>query len=389
MVRVDILVVGGGLQGLLLLDRFMRDGRSCALLTDSDLGSGQTLHSHGLLNTGFGFAGPGLREVRDLLVLPFLTERGIVPYGDWFLLSPDEEAVGEPATAGSLPPGFTAGGAHVRRLAELNFPKRQLVWALGSRHRDRIVRGRVAGWHGSRAIESIEVELASGDQITFAPSAVVAATGTGTKRFITALAGATGQFDNVRHRRVHMLCVRGPAALLPAISVLSLQHRLNLVAHRREAMVTWYSTPFQDDDPHFAIVPDDAVAAPEPDVLADGLRRLESLFPPLSAIPELRFSAYAGFRQDIGETVGTPACEPVEGMDNLLVALPSLAVNAWANAVTAAGIVEGMVGSPTSQPEIPYAGASVRVGRPPEERSSARWSTWSELRTAQEIASRC
>ncbi len=90
MIPLDVLIVGGGLQGLVLLDEFVAQGRSCVLVTNSDLGHGQTLHSHGLLNTGFGLGGPELRERRDRLVLPLLRARGIQAYGEWFLLAPDE-----------------------------------------------------------------------------------------------------------------------------------------------------------------------------------------------------------------------------------------------------------------------------------------------------------
>ena len=384
MVRVDVLVVGGGLQGLLMLDQFASAGRSCALVSASNLGDGQTLHSHGLLNTGFGFAGPELREIRDRLVLPSLQRLRVETYGDWFLLSPEEVEVGTPASADSLPPGFDPGRAHLRRLAELNFPKQRLIAALHGRYRERIVRGRAADWRGSGSIESVEVEIDAGRaHANFAPVTVVAATGTGTKRLVTALAGRSGQFDKIRHRRVHIVCVRGPAELLPAASLLSTQHGLNLVAHRQDRMVTWYSTPFQADDPHFEEVPDHAEAVPDPEVVVGGFKRLEMVYPSLGRIPELRFTAYAGFRQDLGETIGTRTFERVEGVDNLYAALPSLAVNAWANAEDAGRLI-GSLGAPTPQPAIP--GAAVRVAQNREDRPGVRWSTWNELIAAGRMA---
>jgi glycine/D-amino acid oxidase-like deaminating enzyme len=82
VIGIDVVIVGGGIQGLLLLDELAAAGRSCVLVTNSDLGGGQTLHSHGLLNTGFGFTGPGLREIRDRLALPFLRARHIDTYGE-------------------------------------------------------------------------------------------------------------------------------------------------------------------------------------------------------------------------------------------------------------------------------------------------------------------
>jgi len=54
MSQIDVLIIGGGIQGLVLLDELTRSGYGCALVTNADLGARQTLHSHGLLNSGSG-----------------------------------------------------------------------------------------------------------------------------------------------------------------------------------------------------------------------------------------------------------------------------------------------------------------------------------------------
>jgi glycine/D-amino acid oxidase-like deaminating enzyme len=380
MLPLDVLIVGGGLQGLILLDEFAAQGRSCVLVTNSDLGQGQTLHSHGLLNTGFGFGGPELRERRDRLVLPFLRARGIQTYGEWFLLAPDEMTVGERVTAGSLPVGLDPGTAHIRRLAELNFPKRRLLESLARDHLGRVIRGQVKEMRATHGIDTVQVQLAAtGEELVFAPAVVVAATGAGTKNFLSSLAAATLQLAKIRLRRVQMLCVKGPAGVLPATSLLSLVHGLNVVAHRDEGTVMWYSTPFQDDDPNFTEAPDDAEADVDADLVASGFRRLERLFPAIASSRQLRFAAYAGYRQDIGETAGTPVCELVEGTANLVIALPSLVVNAWSNAKIAVEIVDAVAPRALRQPDIPGGGVGVRVGRPREDRPGVSWKTWRQI----------
>ena len=377
VIGIDFVIVGGGIQGLLLLDELAAARRSCVLVTNSDLGSGQTLHSHGLLNTGFGFAGPGMREIRDRLVLPFLRARHIDTYGEWLLITPDEVSVGTSVATARLPAWLNPGGATVRRLPELNIPKRRLVESLARENIGRIIRGNLTKVRASGAVETLEVSLEStGDKLTFAPGCIIAATGTGTKRLVGWLGGASDQLAKIRHRRVQMLCVRGPAGVLPAVSILSIQHGLNIVAHELDGFVTWYSTPFQDDDPHYENVPDDADAAIDPNVVTEGFHRLESIFPGLARTPELRFTACAGYRQDIGETVGTPSCEVVQGISNLLVALPSLMVNAWSNAEAAGQMVASVAPRRTRQPVIPGAGAGVRVGRLREEWPGTQWGTW-------------
>jgi len=87
-VGVDVLVIGGALQGLLALDRLSSEGFSCALLTASGLGTGQTLHSHGVLNTGFGMAGPEPVRILRQVVLPDLARRGVRTYGEWGVIAP-------------------------------------------------------------------------------------------------------------------------------------------------------------------------------------------------------------------------------------------------------------------------------------------------------------
>src|SRR5215471_6552949 len=85
---VDVLVIGGGVQGLVILDRLLAAGYSCALVTEGDLGAGQTLHSHGFLNTGFGLSGSSLPQAAAQLVHPFLRARGVTLTGNWAVLPP-------------------------------------------------------------------------------------------------------------------------------------------------------------------------------------------------------------------------------------------------------------------------------------------------------------
>ena len=88
MVDVDVVVIGGGLQGLLVLDALAQSGRSCVLVSPTDAGTGQTLHSHGVLNTGFGMAGPGPAQLLQQVVVPDLRRRGIPTYGEWYGVMP-------------------------------------------------------------------------------------------------------------------------------------------------------------------------------------------------------------------------------------------------------------------------------------------------------------
>jgi hypothetical protein len=102
-------------------------------------------------------------------VVPFLQARGIQPYGDWFLLTPDAVDVGESASVEDMPAGFDAAGANVRRIPEFNFPRRELVERLRRDHLNRIFRGRLVDMHRTGAIETVVVKLeTSGSKLLLA-----------------------------------------------------------------------------------------------------------------------------------------------------------------------------------------------------------------------------
>jgi glycine/D-amino acid oxidase-like deaminating enzyme len=119
MVDVDVLILGGGVQGLVLLDQLTQRGYGCVLVTPTDLGTGQTLHSHGLLNSGNGLLTGQTRDAVDE-ALTFAKQRGLQVYGDdqWYVLAPqaafDQQRRGwdasgypyEVLSPNVLPPGF-------------------------------------------------------------------------------------------------------------------------------------------------------------------------------------------------------------------------------------------------------------------------------------------
>src|SRR5438105_7717739 len=98
--ELDVVIIGGGIQGLVALNALVEKGYSCALVSDGDLGSGQTLHSHGFLNTGFGFGGPELERASIALVQPDLVDRGLDLTQEWVFIPPP----GFPVPAGLPPP---------------------------------------------------------------------------------------------------------------------------------------------------------------------------------------------------------------------------------------------------------------------------------------------
>ena len=60
--------------------------------------------------------------------------------------------------------------------------------------------------------------------------------------------------------------------------------------------------------PHIEEVPGDAAAEVDQGIVSSGWDQLVTLYPALRATPGLRFTSYAGYRQDIGDGPGVPMC---------------------------------------------------------------------------------
>jgi glycine/D-amino acid oxidase-like deaminating enzyme len=378
--ELDVVVIGGGVQGLLALNALLEKGYSCALVSDGDLGSGQTLHSHGFLNTGFGFAGPELERASSDVVQPDLAQRGLDLGQDWVFIPPPGFPVPEGLAAATLPPGFAASlGETAVRWPDRSFPKRRLVEVLSQGHQDRVLLGHaVPSWTGER-VEAVTVRLsATGEEVVLSTKALVVAAGCGTKRILQGLVGQTSQIDQINHRRVHMICVRAPCGSLPTTSVGAMPLGLLLAAHDQPDNVTWYVTPMEFGGPSYDDVPGDAASYVDPAMVVRAWTSLLKLYPRLPETDGLQLGAYAGYRQDIGSMPGNRLCERVDGTENVIMALPSGLIGPWPNAIRIIEIVGGMIDPSGSQPPVPGGGQGVRVGSAVEDRADFVWMGWDE-----------
>ena len=373
--QVDVVIVGGGIQGLVALDSLVEKGYSCALVSEGDLGSGQTLHSHGYLNTGFGMSGPELPRASADLVQPYLERRGLELSHDWVVIPPPNMPLFEGYPTVTLPSGFaTPPGLRAVRLPDASVPKRRLVEALSEGQGDRILRGHATPhWTGTR-VEAVSVRVPGSDaEVVLSTKAIVVAAGCGSKRFLQDLVGQTPQTEQIKHRRVHMICVRAPRGSVPTTSVMAMSLGLMLAAHDQLDNVTWYITPMEMDGPSFDDVPGDAASEVDPETVARGWMSLLALFPGLAEVPGLQLGCYAGYRQDIGEQRGSRLCQLVEGTENVIVALPSGLVGPWLNVTTIGEIVGRLFAPAGAQPPLPSAGLGVPVGDPVEDRPDFVW----------------
>lgn len=396
MISVDVVILGGGLQGLVLLRELTAAGYGCVLITNADLGSGQTLHSHGLLNSGTGLLTGALQEELHRWTLPYLSRLNVPVYGDdqSFLLAPTElldqllpawEANAyhpQRTEASSLPRGFEPA-VSTYRVAGFNVDKRRLVEALSAGVGHLVVHGEVVD-----ATDGIRVRAtASGEVLSLLARAVVVAAGCGTKRLLRDVFGLEEPaLARIGYTKTHMICVRGPGDVLPPIGTV-LSPELIVVGHghtdgRRseERLVTWYVTPAGTAPARYAEAPDDAAADIERSVVTSGIEALVRLFPPLgSANERIEATVFAGFKQDFDGVPTQRTCDLVDRERNLVVVLPAVLANAVPNAVDAVTIIRERLGEATGRAADVGWGDGAAVGELNENSDQARWANWGEF----------
>ena len=375
---VDVLVIGGGIQGLLALEALRNRGYAAALVTAGDLGEGQTIHSHGFLNTGFGMMGTALADASRDVVQPYLRDHGIEPTGEWRVVPPP--GFSSPAPAAPLGSGFDESlGARAVASPDRNFPKRRLIEAIVGAHGDSVVPGRASLGALDDGVRTVSIQSPNGDVVSIGARAVVVAAGCGAKRVLEDIVGRTAQVDEIKHRRVHMICVRAAHGALPATSVMVMPLGLMLAAHDDGATVTWYVTPMEFGGPSFDDVPRDAASVEDPEMIARGFHSLVQLYPGLRDATDVRIGSYAGYRQDVGDMPGHALCEPLVGAEDVVVALPSGLVTPWINVARIVTIVGERVTPSERHPQLATAASRTGISRAVEDRPGFVWHSVDEF----------
>jgi len=187
-----------------------------------------------------------------------------------------------------------------------------------------------------------------------------------------------------------MICVRGPRAVLPPVNAFLPEHGLTIATadvdarHDRvdgESRRTWYVTPVDPAAEPAGEVAATAEAAVDRRLVREGLERLSRLMPSLDEVgrrpeSEVEVAVYAGYKQDIGSERNRPVFEPVSGLHNVAIALPSLVAGSWVNAHAARDWVRTLVPVPVPETPIAGGGAGARIGDVSENGPAVRWMTW-------------
>lgn len=150
--------------------------------------------------------------------------------------------------------------------------------------------------------------------------------------------------------------------------------------------MTWYVTPLDPETPPARNVSDTAEGTVEPEVVADGIRKLLKVYPALgdrAGRPDsgVEFAVYAGLKQDIGREKNRAVCRPLEGLDNVIVALPSLIPGAFVSAARAMKLVADRIRPSAASPApLPPDSSGPVFGEVSENESGIEWMSWSRLK---------
>lgn len=356
-VELDLLIVGGGIQGLTLLHHYTEENLGSVLLVSRDpLGEGETLHSHGYLHKGH-FLPPekkalipdlmesfqwwngwmsrnGLRYEDDAPVLFDLSEdRFETVTGIWKAAGLDFEPMTRlPAP---LQGGSYTSPAPRRRLVRIGdrlIPPWKILRKLSEPLQDLLLRGELTGISidpGSNRVVDCTVSTPRGD-VVFRPRVLVMAAGRSTQRL---LAGATGPDGSrplrgaVRElnviRDVPMVLIQGDA--LPALSGWFFL----------EAPITMMTHPLEDGRKMWVVTLMEGHRTSREDFTGDHgpvdgavihrtLQALWNMVPGLrTAAPRLRFASYLGGKIDHPEGHPTWFIGEV-GLENLRIVWPVL-----------------------------------------------------------------
>lgn len=233
MVDVDVVIVGGGAQGLWVLNDLTKRHYRAVLLERGELGGGQTCHSHGLIHRGHYYDDVDMMIVLNAAAQfweAFVDERGISR------LNPSRALAGfGPGTqverhtyfwktAGlhfdpcpSVPPVFEGGlVSHLFETQEFSLDPSEVIAGL-SRDLDHAIyklessNDALGFVVNGNSIERVEAKL-EGEHVEFAPKYLVVSAGVGNYGLLAKLGRDVSPGDHTpvqAQRKNHMMVLRG------------------------------------------------------------------------------------------------------------------------------------------------------------------------------------
>ena len=260
----DCVVVGGGFLGLTALAQLRREGYRAVLVTESGLGEGQSLHSHGWFHAGYlpGDADAAkMWKAESAKTEAFVASLGVdfLRPGCAFLAMPageaaetkiaQSEAAGVPMPAvplGELPGSaggpLATGSNACFQTREWLFDKHRFTAALAAAHQDAIITYASPTSFEKNADGTVSAVVLSNGQ-TLATHAVAVAAGTGTRGVLDMLGPSVGPEWKTKFKAgtITMVCLNAPVGVIPDLAIMASTSPPLQVASRSDDgdTVTW------------------------------------------------------------------------------------------------------------------------------------------------------
>jgi glycine/D-amino acid oxidase-like deaminating enzyme len=391
---IDTLVIGGGVQGLWILNELIRRNYRACLITNGSLGAGQTLQSHVFLHRGHLYDDRNLvgRITRAQPAWQKLIESADIRASEqkpvWILPADSADrrletwrTLGLSYTETSLPEVFGEGEYFHGTTAFRAFETQErwlegeaLISALSAKVLPAIRTGHVEKIEIRRGrVQRVQASLADGAQVTFNPRFVVLAAGVGNQQLLaTAVSfGRRAEDERLRLeaagiqrlRTSQMVVVRGRS--LPALGCIS-PGKMFLVSHKDGPDTVWLNSYETDDISSTPTA--GAMPAVDPIRLKTSLRVLHSAAPRLKSM-DVTYGVYTCLKsernvshrwvpsQEFVEPVGSPSL-------NIRVVWPSKLTLAPLASETVVEVIKARLSraDQRQEPFVPLPGSPPPVG---------------------------
>lgn len=268
----DCVVIGGGFLGLTTLAQLRREGYRAVLCTESGLGEGQSLHSHGWFHAGYL---PGdvdaakMWKAESAKTEAFVAGLGVdfLRPGCAYLAMPAADAhkkvaqsaavdIPMPAVLPGEVPGSAGGPLAEASIScfetrEWLFDKHRFTAALAAEHHDAIITYASPTGFERGPDGSVNAVVLSSNQRLSTRSVAIAA-GTGTRGVVDLLGPDTDASwkSKFKSGTITMVCLNAPVGVLPDLAIMASTNPPLQVASRADDAdtVTWYITPKRPED---------------------------------------------------------------------------------------------------------------------------------------------
>ncbi|WP_020412858.1 FAD-dependent oxidoreductase [Microbulbifer variabilis] len=312
-IPVDVLILGGGIQGVTLIRQLIPE--YSVILVDDELGDAESLHFHGYFSSGWNAANPQAAEIYRTAAQHWhkeLANSGVNSRITDFhaALTPDFLKTVEGNWAGAaipseeveLPEIFDPDGLPPNRRFrfpdDLVFDGAAAYLSVSEPMRKHIYSGRLASFQlAGSAIEQVALDI-GGRSCEVRPELVISACGAGNAEVIRQLGVAEEQVQNAQLvRPLHMLLARGPN--IPPVSAFLID--LIVMYHPLEGGEGLWILTLNPEVPKFKAGVVDMRIPPEieNDLLCASFKRLSSAMVAFEAWAQgCQWSVYAGWKTD-------------------------------------------------------------------------------------------